>query len=100
MRLFTTSISIRRLGSTLTGWAGGGSDAPERCRVSAYVHPVCIWPDGDQASGMQTRPSVAAAGKDPQDLAHVGRVVAVGPLLEVTAECGDRLVEPPDPAEE
>src|SRR5258706_4130821 len=45
-------------------------------------------------------PSVAAAGEDPQDLPDVGHVVAVGPLLEVTAERGDRLVEPPDPAEE
>jgi hypothetical protein len=43
---------------------------------------------------------VPAAGEDPLDLADIGGIVGIGSLLQVACEGDDRLVEPPDPAEQ
>jgi len=45
-------------------------------------------------------PSVPATSEDRDDLAHLGRVVSVRAIIEIAAEQGDRIAEPPHPTEQ
>ena len=75
--------------TTIPPFAGGSSTAVGRRTDARRV-----------LRGGAELSSVPATGEDSQDLADVGGVMAVGPLLEVAAQCGDCIVEPPDPAEQ
>ena len=79
-----------------TDAARRGSSSTTRMRARSTIASMIAGP----TKRWMRSGSVPAAREDPHHLFDVAGVVAIGPLVEVASEGGDRLAEPPHPAKQ